>query len=65
MAQKISIEGIAINDSVSLLRNLSRKLSISAGDYASGTHISNKAQKNEDLRKNINIIVESAEKIIE
>lgn len=64
MAQKIRVDGIIVADVISLIRNLSRKISINAGDYASN-HISTKAQKNEDLRKNINIIVEATEKIIE
>jgi hypothetical protein len=64
VATKIRVDNIPVGDVVSLVRNLSRKIAINAGDY-SANHISSKAQKNEDLRKNINIIVESAEKIIE
>ena len=64
MAGKISAEGLQVNDVVFLLRNLSRKIAIGSGDH-NANHITQKVQKSEDLRKNINIIVDTAEKFLE
>jgi hypothetical protein len=49
---------------VFLIRNLSRKIAIGSGEQGAN-HITAKAQKSEDLRKNINIIVDKTEKILE
>jgi hypothetical protein len=64
IAAKISVEGIIANDAVFLLRNLSRKIAIGSGEQGPN-HITAKAQKSEDLRKNINIITEKTVKILD
>lgn len=64
MAGKISGEGVQVADVVFLIRNLSRKIAIASGDH-NANHIHQKVQKSEDLRKNINIIVDTTEKFLE
>ena len=64
VASKINVEGATVADVVSLLRNLSRKIAIGSGDH-NINHITSKVQKSEDLRKNINIIVNAADKYLE
>ena len=64
VAKKITAEGVQANDVVFLLRSLSRKISTNPGELGVN-HVSAKVQKSEDLRKNINIIVEQADKFLE